>query len=384
MEEIITPKRRLGTGMWDKRLIQNMTNLSVSNNYEEASKEWIATGRVWWAGLSTIPDWVSNTGHVKECLCGHRIVYHFEIENQENGRKECVGSDHISTYMIIKQIAQSQNRNIDDISDEEIQTWLNVRVESMKKTAWWEVNGELFTQMFDAIKEYDVRINVRGRDIEWDFFKNCFTAKYTLRKGSKGEYGTPEYRMASIVWRWNHPDNAKNQRDTRGYPTEKLYNDLVLFYATMSQWKEKIEIEDEKLLSLTIRQRQTQDEVQHGFEEGCESYGIIAFDIADYDSKIHGFLTDMKVLLSQNKELTDRQMQGLFNIIRSNMMTEKQRDYLKNLGLGDKELRERFGIHFSQISKKRASKLIEERISEREGGAYILGDNGENTGDIND
>ena len=36
--------------------------------------------------------------------------------------------------------------------------------------------------------------------------------------------------MASIVWRWNHPDNPKNQLVTRGTPTDKLMQDLSYLF----------------------------------------------------------------------------------------------------------------------------------------------------------
>ena len=51
----MTRRRELGTGRWDKKLIQNMLELSVADNYEEAKHEWIATGEVWWSSLSAMP-----------------------------------------------------------------------------------------------------------------------------------------------------------------------------------------------------------------------------------------------------------------------------------------------------------------------------------------
>ena len=51
--------------------------------YNEAKEEWIATGEVWWAGNEEVPDWVANSqmGEGK-CLCGHIVVYHFQIINK--------------------------------------------------------------------------------------------------------------------------------------------------------------------------------------------------------------------------------------------------------------------------------------------------------------
>ena len=99
-------KRELGEGRWDKILKRKLTELSVSDNYEEAKHEWIATGDVWWSGNSEQPDWVTHSG---SCLCGHIVVYHFQILNTENNTIECVGSDHINTYLIMRAIAEDKN-----------------------------------------------------------------------------------------------------------------------------------------------------------------------------------------------------------------------------------------------------------------------------------
>jgi hypothetical protein len=52
MEEVlISPRRKLGTGRYDKKLIERMVELSVADNYEEAHKEWMATGNVYWGNM---------------------------------------------------------------------------------------------------------------------------------------------------------------------------------------------------------------------------------------------------------------------------------------------------------------------------------------------
>ena len=103
MVETIVAKRSLGQGHWDRKLMERMVELSVADNYEEAKEEWIATGSVWWGGDENAPEWVLNSQQgVGKCLCGHSVVYHFEIVNTENGVVECIGSDHINTYLIMK------------------------------------------------------------------------------------------------------------------------------------------------------------------------------------------------------------------------------------------------------------------------------------------
>ena len=47
MNDKIKPKRKLGTGHYDRKLMERMVELSVADNYEEASEEWLATGNVY-------------------------------------------------------------------------------------------------------------------------------------------------------------------------------------------------------------------------------------------------------------------------------------------------------------------------------------------------
>ena len=122
--EIIRAKRSLGDGHWDRKLMANMVALSNADNYEEAKHEWIATGDVWWSGNSNErPSWVND--HAGKCLCGHRVVYHFKILNTENGNEECVGSEHIGSYLILREIKQRTGLTDAEITDEMIQEWIN-------------------------------------------------------------------------------------------------------------------------------------------------------------------------------------------------------------------------------------------------------------------
>ena len=237
MENIVA-KRRLGEGRWDRALKRKMTELSVADNYDDAKHEWLATGNVWWSGNDVMPDWVRNSKMgVGKCLCGHIVVYHFEIENTENGIVECVGSDHINSYLIMRAIAEEKGINIDTITDEQIQQWINVRTKSMKAEAWWKSNGESFTLMFDSIKELDLHFNIHRRDWWYDTEIQQQVQRTVLRKRGEGNYGSPSYKMASIVWRWNHPDNAKAQTNTTGFPNDNLMKDLALFYVKREQYQ---------------------------------------------------------------------------------------------------------------------------------------------------
>ncbi len=244
MAETIVAKRELGNGRWDRALKRNMTELSVADNYEDAKHEWIATGEVWWSGNEAMPDWVRNSkmGYGK-CLCGHIVVYHFQITNTENGIVECVGSDHINTYLIMRAIAEDEDRPIETITDAQIQEWIDVRVKSMKAEAWWKANGEAFEMMFNAIKEIDLRYNVHITGEYYDQKTQWYQKKTKLRKRGEGRYASDNYKMASIVWRWNHPDNPKAQINTTGFPNDNLMKDLSLLFLTKDNLIAKMEKE---------------------------------------------------------------------------------------------------------------------------------------------
>jgi len=247
-------KRRLGNGHWDKKLKQNLVELSNADNYDDAKLEWIATGDVWWGGNGeNRPSWVND--HAGSCLCGHRVVYHFKIQNTENGNEECVGSEHIGSYLILREIKERTGMAESEITDEMIQEWINTRTQSMIQTAWWDKNGEQFTQMFDRIKEADLRINVKSKFEYWCHQEQKYKIKAKLLKRGSGKIGEENYQMSSIVWRWNHPDNKKNQSTTRGYPNDKLWADLILFHFKYDlEHKARIERENARLEAATQRQ----------------------------------------------------------------------------------------------------------------------------------
>ena len=224
MEIEIQARRELGTGHWDRKLMKNLVDLSIADNYNEAKDEWIATGNVWWDGMSATPDWMKHSG---SCLCGHGVKYHFHILNTENGNEDVVGSDHINTYMIRREISLSTGVSEELITEEQIKEWMNVRIESMKADAWWKSNGEYFKNMFEEVREYDIRLNVREKNVVWSQSEGKYVYDTILRKKGSGSPLDVDYEMASIVWRWNHPDNSRNQRDGRGYPNEQLMQDLT-------------------------------------------------------------------------------------------------------------------------------------------------------------
>jgi hypothetical protein len=256
MEERILAKRSLGEGHWDRKLKIRLVELSNADTYEEAKHEWIATGRIWWSGNNNVrPEWVHD--HAGKCLCGHNVVYHFHIKNTENDNEECVGSDHIGSYLILREIKERLNLSEAEVTEEMIQTWIDVRVQSMIKTAWWHTNGEHFTEMFDKIKEADLRINSKRKNMYWCHTDSKYKYGLQILKRGSGTFGDDDYQMSSIVWRWNHPENSRRQIDGRGYPNDKLWADLVLFSVMYDmKYKAQIEAEDARLEERTRKQHE--------------------------------------------------------------------------------------------------------------------------------
>ena len=367
----IKVKRELTNGKWDKILKRRMIELSVADNYDEAKHEWMATGDCWWDDMGEeMPYWVLE--HPYQCLCTHRIIYHFHIVNTENDIHQCVGSDHINSYLILRAIMEETGLTDDSVTDEMIQEWIDVKVESMKKTAWWNVNGESFSDMFNEVKDFDLRINMR------DSGKTYFDSKLKmqrsamkLRKASKGMYGSPTYQMASIVWRWNHPDNAKAQSNTRGYPNEKLMNDLTLFYAMLETHKLAISEKDEwiktRLEEVEKRASEMLEKHEHQqlelekrrlkyeskqlmvesidesredatFEQRCAYYGFKVFNESnganEWERK---FLSSVRLWMVRGNDPTEAQVKTLNKILNQmdgspSPATDKQCRFLKNLG----------------------------------------------------
>ena len=330
--EIIKAKRSLGDGHWDRKLMANLVELSNADNYEEAKEEWIATGDVWHRRPDTldeeIPTWVNE--HAGKCLCGHRVVYHFRIRNTENGNEECVGSEHIGSYLILREIKERTGLQISEITDEMIQQWINERTQSMIATAWWDKHGAHFTEMFDKIKEADLRINVKSKDQYWCWTDKKYKIRSRMLKRGSGKIGEEGYQMSSIVWRWNHPHNPKNQQTTRGYPNDKLWADLNYFSVMYDvKHKARIEREDARLDKATqqqheriARQQQEREERQERQRLREEQY---ARDRAERQAKYEQEEKERKanLLITNADKLTqDRQQLNDLSMFNNTEVTE--------------------------------------------------------------
>ncbi len=371
--EKIEAKRDLGEGRWDRVLKQKMVELSVADNYEDAKKEWKATGNVWWSSRYNVtdpygrnenaPDWVTNsTNGCNQCLCGHNIVYHFEIENTENGNIECVGSDHITSYLILREISESTGVDMDAITERMIQDWINVRVKSMIQDAWWAENGEEFEEMFDEVKEADLRINVRYHPTKhyWDSTLRQHKRVRYLRKRAEGSGPARRREMASIVWRWNHPENPRNQQTTRGYPNERLWLDMNRFSSLIEEHLEDIEKKD-----MTKQQRiewlenfdaefdakmEARGMVETRFTNNCKRFGIPLFSWQDaptpWDKR---FLKKMYYAI---RDSGDEPKLGKADIDR----LEKTLDTMSNLAT--KEQKDKISSYRSQLVEARRTDYV--------------------------
>ena len=142
--EEVMPRRSLGAGHWDQRLKRRMVDLSVADNYDDCKHEWIVTGETWYIPFGEgaeiiLPHY--HHDHPHECLCGHPIVWHFEIENTENGEKQVVGSEHIESYMVIRHLVEDKGYDPTTITEEMIDKWVNERIKSLKAKWWWDLHG---------------------------------------------------------------------------------------------------------------------------------------------------------------------------------------------------------------------------------------------------
>jgi len=256
MEEIIEAKRDLGNGRWDRILKRKMVELSHADTYEEARDEWEATGRVYnHTHYGNEPEWTN--GHTGHCLCGHPVVYHFEIRNTVTGVHECVGSDHIGAYLIIREIARDTGINAEDVTDVQIKTWLKDRVAVMKRDAWWAENGAHFTDMLNDIRELDMAVNIKDKSLVMN--GDQYAYKYYPKTRATGKFGDYGYKMASIVWRWDTTTNPRNQLTKYGYPNDRLWSDINLFWALRNTYQP---ILDEDNLTLDTYQNRRDEQIK--------------------------------------------------------------------------------------------------------------------------
>jgi len=221
-----------------QRLTRPLLALSNAADYEEAKHEWRTTGEVW-DGDYTLPD-EHRTKHPGHCLCGKTIRWHFEIENTENGNIDIVGSDCVHHWMVLRHLTEVEGLDPSEVTEERIQEWIELNVNKLKKNAWFRMHGEMFEDIWEAVADIDLRVNVKVVSQYWDYVTERHEPKFILRRRARGKPGDKHYRMASIVWRWNHPDNPKNQQTKYGFPNDRLWVDMLMFNAHLEEVIDKL------------------------------------------------------------------------------------------------------------------------------------------------
>jgi len=361
------------------RLTSKLLALSEADDYEEAKLEWKITGNVWRAtntqtydNSNGVPIQVRNhpSGHPAHCLCGHPIVYHFEIENTLTEVKEIVGSTCIGNWMVLRHMIENLKIDKKTITEEVIEEWKNATVQSLIKNAWWEKSGTRFTKWFNEIKDLDLRINVRNTGKQHYSSKlQKFVSSNEIRKRATGSFQSEYYEMASIVWRWNHPDNPRAQILTQGYPNERLMNDISLFRMNIKEHLANVSNEDmminariEVLKSSSIKFNDKlagailETKENSAFKLLCEKKCMPYFDASFASTEWEAsFIKRMQVRLIEGDIISPKQEKVLIKIVNNQkeMASEKQINYLKSLKYeGD------YGLLTKNVASKEIDRLI--------------------------
>lgn len=379
------------TGAYNIALKENLTEISEADNWKEARKEWKATGNVWYIPLHEDASQILPPHHAgehpHECICGHKIAWHFEIENTKNKRLTIVGSDHIGFWMVVRHLIEDKGIPEDMVTEERVKEWITEAVKSMKSDWWWREHGEDFEERFNAVKELDLRLNVRKSDDSYyDNDTDRYERQFFIRKKSVGKFGQAGYKMASIVWRWNHADNEKCQRITRGWPNQRLENDLLVFYFNLEKYKaeiEKIDNERKERIATVIarreqQERERQERIQReeeaarlrrekmqkeaierekrkatALQRTCDEWKIPLFSASDgKNAWERDFLEQMISKIINEYYMSEKQKNRIIKIVLGDNApaTAKQIKYIKNLGGNPNE----------GITKEEASRMIDE------------------------
>ena len=235
--------------------------------------------------------------------------------------------------------------------------------------------------MFNEVKELDLRINVRSNGQYWDSSTKRHEDKMVIAKTKTNSLG----KMASVVWRWNHPDNPRRQIDTRGYPNEKLWRDVQLLFAKAQKFEKQLDMkmeEVEQRKSYVREQQAKQDELAEerririkeeaariraetinerqdtALAEACEFYDLPPFTVSQGKNDWErNFLSDMKNRIVRQQKLSPKQLNRILKIIMPEVAeeepaTSKQINYIKKLG----------GEVLENMTKTQASELIGELL----------------------
>jgi len=262
--------------------------------------------------------------HPHYCICGHEIAWHFEIENTENGNLEILGSEHITNWMIIRHLIENKGLNPDTITEELIQEWLKEAVKSMKAEWWWNEYGDEWEELFNEVKELDLRVNVRNKGNRYSHATRRYEPQYVIAKTKSGSLGN----MASVVWRWNHPNNPRKQIETRGYPNEKLWRDVQLLFAKKERFARMMDNKDEerqarmeyinptKIIAKDIKASVYLNRASEAIEEALALYDLPLFSVEDGRNDWEKrFIESIINQVMIGKELSEKQLNKIMQIV---------------------------------------------------------------------
>jgi len=202
----------------------------------------------------------------------------------------------------------------------------------------------------EYIRELELSIKVNEKGKYWYNQLWMYRPRSVIRKRSSGG------NMASIVWRWNHPDNRRNQQELHGYPNNKLLDDLDEFHEMSAPLIENLQKEDQifadriKMINSNKNAffRRTDDDAINDMLEFYDLRNFNEFSSSHLSDWENTFFTSIKQQLSKFKTLTNNQLETLQKLLVP--ATEKQINYLIALGFeGD-----------TTLSKRQASNAINE------------------------
>ena len=267
--------------------------------------------------------------------------------------------------MVLRHLTEVKGMDIADVTDETIEHFLATAVNEIKAEWWFEQHGKIWNMMYDAVAEIDLRTNINPtKKKTWDSETRRYETVTTIRKRAKGKPNDPDYQMASVIWRWNHPDNPKNQQEKYGFPQDRLFEDVCILWSRVNMEKERIKLEDEerenriaslkaKEIASRLRANERIAVENEIFAQNCDFYDLPSFDPKndssnDWELK---FLIDMKAKIVNDRQLSEKQLSTLKGIVSGEgpEATYRQIQYLKKLGVTSVA---------GRITKKEASDLI--------------------------
>ena len=131
--------------------------------------------------------------------------------------------------------------------------------------------------------------------------------------------------VTSLTAAANSSDDTIQVVNTRGFPNDRLLEDIGIFIMRLNNYVDKFKLEDKMLerrfeqLSLARKDgfKEWNSEVarNYTFLKNCEYFDLPIFDTNLVRGWEHGFLTTIKRQIIEAKPLSEKQVQKLFEIL---------------------------------------------------------------------